>query len=428
MMRTTYIFIFLIYSVVANAQHKSVLLLNGTAHLGTGEVINHSLIGIKNGKIVAVANALTITPNKSDYDTVIDIEGKHVYPGMIAMDVPIGLIEIDAVRATRDANETGNFNPNARTIIAYNTDSKIIPTVTSNGVLMAQVTPRGGIISGSSSLVKLSGWNWEDAALKIDEGIHLHWPRSFRRGGWWAEPAATERENKYVESVNEIEKFFKEAKAYLVQINPTQKDLRFESMRGIFDGKQNLYVHCDYAKEITGAINFCRDLKIAKLVIVGGYDSWMLTDMLKENKVAVVLRRLHELPLRPEDDVDLPFKIPFLLQKAGVLFCLGNGGDHEAAQTRNIPFLAGTAAAYNLTKEEALMSVTLNAAKILGMEKQIGSLEVGKDATLFVSMGDALDMKSNQVILTYIKGQSIPVKNFQYDLYQKYMKKYAEGK
>lgn len=411
----------------AQSKFKSVLLLNGTAHIGTGEVINKSLIGIKNGKIVAVANALTITPNKSDYDTVIDIDGKHVYPGIIAMDVPIGLVEIEAVRATNDANETGKFNPNARTLIAYNADSKVIPTVRSNGVLLAQISPRGGIISGSSSLVKLAAWNWEDAALKADEGIHMNWPRSFKRNGWWAEPGATDRENKYLENVTEIESFFKEAKAYLQQKNSDKKDLRFESMRGIFEGKQTLFIHCNYAKEITGAVNFCREFKITKIAIVGGYDSWMLTDLLKENKVAVVLGRLHELPLRAEDDIDTWYKIPYLLQKAGVLFCLGNSGDQEAAQSRNIPFLAGTAAANGLTKEEALAAVTLNAAKILGMEKQIGSIEVGKDATLFVSKGDALDMKSNLLVYAFINGESINLNNFQYDLYRKFDAKYKSG-
>lgn len=412
----------------AQIKQNSVLLMNATAHIGNGDVINHSLVGIKNGKIILVANALTTTPDKSQYDSVINLEGKHIYPGMIAADVSIGLVEVEAVRATADQEETGNFNPNARALVAFNTDSKIIPTVRANGVLMAQTTPRGGILSGASSVMKLSAWNWEDAVIRTDDGLHLNWPASVSHRRWWMETQDHEPENHYVRNVSEIEGFFKSAKAYYEEKDHPLIDVRFEAMRGLFDGSKTLYVHCNYVKEITGAVNFCRDLKISRLVIVGGYESWMVTDMLKENKVAVILRRLHELPLRAEDDIDLPFKIPALLQKAGVLFCLGNAGDQEAAQSRNIPFLAGTAAAYGLTKEEALMSVTLNAAKILGIDKSVGSLEVGKDATLFVSLGDALDMRTNNVVGIYIQGQPVNPKTFQYDLFKKYEQKYMIGK
>jgi len=419
------IILFSVYFSGYTQKNKSVLLLNATAHLGTGEVINSSLIGIKNRKIVTVANALTTTPNLKEYDTVIYLDGKHVYPGMIATNVALGLVEVEAVRSTHDDNETGTFNPNVRSLVAFNTDSKVIPTVRSNGVLLAQSTPRGGTISGSSSVMKLNGWNWEDAQLKADDGIHLNWPKTSQGGGWWAEPAEATKNDKYAERITEIKKFFTEAKAYNESTEHKEKDLRFESMRGIFDGKQNLYVHASFVKEITDAVLFCKEMKISKIVIVGGYDSWMVTDMLRENKISVMLRRIHELPQRAEDDIDLPFKLPYLLQKAGILFCLENSGDQESAQSRNIPFLAGHTVGYGLTKEEALMSVTLNAAKILGIDSQCGSLEAGKDATLFVSNGDALDMKSNDVVLAYIQGEQIDLNTHQKELYEKYMKKYS---
>lgn len=414
----------LMNGIFVHAQ-KSVLLMNATAHIGNGEVINQSLVGIKNGKIVTVANALTTTPNLKEYDTVIYLDGKHVYPGMIATNVTLGLIEVEAVRATQDHNETGTFNPNVRSLIAFNTDSKVIPTVRSNGVLLAQTTPRGGIISGSSSVMKLNGWNWEDAQLKADDGIHLNWPRTTQGGGWWAEPAETQKNDKYAERIAEIKKFFTEAKAYNTATGQKEKDLRFEAMRSIFDGKQNLYIHASFVKEITDAVLFCKEMGVPKIVIVGGYDSWMVTDLLRENNVSVMLRRIHELPQRAEDDIDLPFKLPYLLQKAGILYCLENSGDQESAQSRNIPFLAGHAVGYGLTKEEALASVTLNAAKILGIDHLCGSLEAGKDATLFVSNGDALDMRTNDVVLAYIQGQPVDLNNHQKMLYEKYMKKYG---
>lgn len=405
---------------------RSVLLMNGVAHLGNGEVINHSLIGFRDGRLILVGNALVTTPNFKEFDTVMDIQGKHVYPGFIASDVSLGLVEVESVRATLDFNETGMFNPNSRTLIAYNTDSKIIPTVRANGVLLAQATPRGGIISGTSSVMNLQGWNWEDAAFRKDDGVHMNWPRNFRTSGWWAEPGETSKNDKYGETISSIRHFFSEARAYYEEKEITKPDARFEAMKGLFDGSKTLYVHANFAKEIADAVLFCREMKIEKIVVVGGYDSWMLTDLLRENKVGVILRRVHELPMRAEDDIDLPFRIAALLQKAGVLYCLGNAGDQEAAQTRNLPFLAGTIAGYGIEKEVALMAITLNAARILGIEKQVGSLEPGKDATLFISSGDALDMRSNQVTHAWIQGDEVDLNTHQIELYKKYKEKYGK--
>ncbi|HAA01418.1 MAG TPA: amidohydrolase family protein [Flavobacteriales bacterium] len=421
------LFVFLLFAFGANAkEYKSVLLMNGTAHLGTGEVITHSLVGIRDGKIVLVANALITNPNKSEYDTVINIEGKHVYPGFIATDVTLGLIEIESVRATADFAEVGAYNPNVRAVVAYNTDSKVIPTVRSNGVLISQIVPRGGVLSGTSSIMRLQGWNWEDAALQNEDGVHMNWPRFFQNTGWWAEPGETKANDRYQERLDEMKKFFREAKAYAEVKEHERIDVRFEAMRGLFDGTKNLYIHASFVKEITDAVFFCRDLKITKIVIVGGYDSWMVAEMLKENKVSVILQRVHELPSRPEDDIDLPYKLPALLHKAGVLFCLGNEGDQEAHRTRNLPFLAGTACAYGLDKEIALMAVTLNAARILGVSDRIGSLAQGKEATLFVSEGDALDMRTNKVTMAWIQGKAVDLNDHQKELYKRFSDKYRK--
>jgi imidazolonepropionase-like amidohydrolase len=410
--------------VPAQPQTKSVLLMNGTAHLGDGNVINTSAIGFKDGKLNLVANALMGTVDQSQYDEVIDIKGKHVYPGFIAPNSTLGITEIGAVRATRDFRETGTMNPNVRSIIAYNTDSKITPTVRTNGILMAQVTPRGGAISGTSSIVGLDGWNWEDAVYKMDDGIHMNWPRLRTSGGWWAEPAPAKKNDKYAEQLGKIRSFFADAKAY-GEISHVERDLRFEAMRGLFDGNKTLFIHANKVKQITEAINFSKEMKVSKLVIVGGYEAWMVAGLLKDNNVAVMLRRVHDLPTRAEEDVDLPYKMPAILQKAGVLFCLENSGDMEAMGTRNLPFYAGTAATYGLTKEEALMTVTSNTAKILGIDKTVGTLEVGKDATIFVSAGDALDMLTNDVEHAFILGKKIQLTNHQMELNEKYKAKYG---
>jgi imidazolonepropionase-like amidohydrolase len=274
----------------------------------------------------------------------------------------------------------------------------------------------------------LDGWNWEDAAYKKDDGIHINWPRLQTRKYTDednVQPGPYEKNKEYARLSNELKKLILDAKAYNTSDNKEEKNLRFEAMKGLFNGSQTLYIHVNNIKEIIEAVNFVKSNSISKVCLVGGRDSWMVTDLLKENNVSVMVGRVHELPDRIDDDVDQPFKLPALLHKAGVLFCLNNEGDMEAMGARNLPFMAGTTAVYGLTKEEALMSVTLNTAKILGIEKTTGSLETGKDANLFISSGDALDMKSNNVEKAFVKGKSVDLDNEQKALYEKYKKKYG---
>jgi hypothetical protein len=406
-------------------QKKSVLLMNGYAHLGTGEVIENSLIGFKDGKITLVADATRSKIDPSTYDTVINIQGKHVYPGFISPNSTLGLIEIGAVRATNDLEEVGGIIPNVRSLIAYNTDSKIIPTVRTNGILIAQITPRGNTISGTSSVMHLDGWNWEDAVLKKDDGVHLNWPTLFRKTGWWAEPGGTERNKNYDKQRDEIVRFFADARAYR-EGSKSEKNLLFEGLEGVFYGKQTLFIHANHIKQITEAVHFAKNNGIKKMVIVGGRDAWMVTSLLKENNIPVMFMRVHELPDLPEDDVDQPFKTPYQLKQAGILYCLENEGDMEQIHVRNLPFYAGTTIAYGLSKEEALMSITLNAAKILGIDNWVGSLEEGKQATLFISTGDALDIMTNDVIFAWIQGRKVDLNNEQKLLYEIYKKKYGK--
>jgi imidazolonepropionase-like amidohydrolase len=402
----------------AKPQTESILLTNVTAHIGNGQLINNASIGFDNGKLIYVGDANAA--DKSKYKKVIDGTGKQAYPGFIDCNSAMGLVEIDAVRSTRDAGETGDLNPNVRSIIAYNTDSKVTPTVRSNGVLLAQIVPRGGTISGQSSVVELDAWNWEDAAYKIDEGIHLNWPRMYvYKGGEGTPPEDKQREN-ISKAISSIEQLFSEAKAYSLS-TPDEKNLRLDVMKGLFDGSKKLYVHCGYAKEIVAAVNFCKKYQL-KMVLVGGEDSWMVVDLLKENNVPVILGRRHTLPSREDEDVDLPYKLPYLLKQAGVQWVSSIDGSW---QVRNLGFMTGTTAAYGLSKEDALMSITSAPAKILGIDATVGTLETGKDATLFISSGDALDMRTNNVEMAFIRGKEINLDNVQKQLYAKYKTKYG---
>lgn len=409
----------------APKQSKSILITGLTIHVGNGKVIEDGVIGFKDGKLTMVADGKVIKIAAGTYDTTITLSSAHAYPGFIAPVTTLGLTEVDAVRATNDFSEVGGYNPHVRALIAYNTDSKVIPTVRTNGVLFAQPTPQRGTISGTSSIMALDGWNWEDAVLKKDDGVHLSFPRVTQRQGWWAEPQPSTQNSKYDEQVNELKKFMADAKAYCAEKAHEEKNLRFEAMRGVFEGTQNLYLHADFVKDIIAAVNFAKQFEIRKPVLVGGQDSWKITKLLRQNNIPVMLSRVHSLPGSDFEDVDLPYKLAYLLQKDSVMFCLQNKGDQEGQNARNLGFQAGTARAYGLTTEQAIAAVTSNTAKILGVDKQIGTLETGKDASFFISTGDALDMKTNNVTLAFINGRKLVLTNLQQELYKRYSNKYG---
>ncbi|MFN5148952.1 MAG: amidohydrolase family protein [Flavobacteriia bacterium] len=415
------------FGVLAIAQQsRSILLLNGYLHVGNGEVLESALIGIKDNKISLIKNSLAYTYERSDWDTIIDLQGKHVYPGFIAPNSTLGLTEIDAVRATRDFNEVGIYNPHVRSQIAYNVESKVIATVRTNGVLMTQATPRGGDISGTSSVMALSGWNWEDATVLKDDGIHVNWPESMQGGGWWAEPEDKKRNEKYDEQKQALYNFFEMAKTYSGLDEKERNDLRLDAMITCFRGTKRVYFHANDLQQLQDIIDFTNHFDIKFPVIIGGYDSYLITRKLKDENIPVMLLRTHSLPENEEDPIDLPFRLAALLQEGGVKFCLQNEGEMEAMNARNLPFQAGTAMAYGLTEEQAVRSISLSTCEILGIDEDFGSIERGKSATLFVSEGNALDMRTNNVTLILYKGEFQDTGNFQKDLYEKYSEKYGK--
>lgn len=409
----------------SQSKKNSIALINGTAHIGNGKVIESCLITIKNGTIESVQSTVGIKLNHKAFDTIIDLEGKHAYPALINANNVLGLHDAFSVRATRDLQDVGYINPHIRTLIAFNTDNKITPTIKTNGILYSQVTPRGGLISGNSSIMALEGWNWEDAVLKADDGIHLNFPVLNERG--WNDEGGEEKANKrYQEEMNELTLFMNDALAYS-NSNNTEKNLRFEAMSGVFKGTKNLYIHADRSKDILMALNFFKKYSIKKPVLVGAKEAHKVLPELKDSKVPVMLVRVHDLPDRSDDDIDAVYKLPATLQKEGILFCLQTSGDWEmeAMNSRNLPFLAGSAAAYGLNKEEAVSAITLNTAKILGVDNKIGSLEEGKLASIVVSQGDILDMKSSIITHAFIAGKPVNLSNQQTELYLKYKTKYG---
>ena len=397
---------------------KPTLFIGAIAHIGNGEVIENSAISIKEGSFDIVADANLIRIDPTAFDTIIKLYGKHIYPSFIVPNTTLGITEIDAVRASRDFNEIGGVNPNIRSLIAYNSDSKITKTIRTNGVLIAQVTPRGGLVSGQSSIMFLEGNNWEDAALKVDDGIHINWPNSYYTTGWWAEPGETKENKKYSKKIYELNSLFSKAKSYYSSSEII--DLKMESMRGLFNGSKNLYIHANSANEIRDAIEFFENFKVNNLVIVGGEDALKVSNILVEKNIPVILNRVHRLPKSQDSAVDEPYIQAKKLQDKGILFCLSYEGDMEAMGARNIAFTAGTTIAYGLKYEKAVQSITLNTAKILGIDHLVGSIQSNKNATFFISSGDALDMRSNNVEKAYINGKEIKLNNHQKELFNKY--------
>lgn len=404
----------------ADPQKELIVLKNGVIHVGNGEVIPSGEILIEKGKISQVGEHVLYP----DHAKVIDLEGMHVYPGLIAPVSSIGLTEIESVRATRDDQEVGDITPHVRSIIGYNTDSRVTPTLRSNGILLAQVKPRGGLVSGTSSIVQLDAWNWEDAAYLIDDAVHMRWPRMNIWTAPWA-PPVEEQKRRQKESLEQIEAKMKEARAYATARaagKPIKTDLRWEALIPVLEKKRPLFIMASSEKEITAAVAFGlkEDLNI---VLYGAAEADRCLNLLKRHNIPVILQKPLALPSHAEDDIDRMYRMPAVLQEAGILYCLSM---NDFWNYRNLPFAAGNAAAWGLTQEQALSAITLNTARILGIADRTGSLESGKDANIVVSKGDILDMQGNDVVMAFIQGRSIDLGNKQKDLYEKFRKEPVE--
>jgi imidazolonepropionase-like amidohydrolase len=411
-------------------QSHPILLKNGVIHTISNGVIQGSIL-FDNGKITHVGEF--IAPQVGT--EVIDLEGKHVYPGFIAAVSGIGLVEINAVDVTNDHSERGDFNPNVRANVAYNPDSEIIPTTRSNGVLIANVVPASGLVSGQSSIMMMDGWTWENATLSHPSGLHINWPQMGTRtlgrfGRSVPIKKQIERRNKSLKALDDM---MKESRAY-ARLRQTKsrsaenyhnEDLRLESMIPYVQGKLPIYVHANEVRQIEAAVHWSKRQDV-NIIIVGGKDAWRTTNLLRKNKVPVIYEGVTALPNRRFEDYDQAYKGPALLHEAGVQFCIASSGSAGGAyRVRNLPNQAAMAAAYGLPKDEALRSITLSAAEILGIDKQVGSLESGKDATLFISNGDALEIRTN-VLQAYIQGRKIDMNDRHKTLYNKYQEKYRQ--
>jgi imidazolonepropionase-like amidohydrolase len=410
----------------AKQQKGLILITNGTVHVGNGTVIENATIKINNGKIEEVGTNIAFSADKV---TVYDVKGKHVYPGLILPASSLGLVEITGVRSTTDVTEIGDVNPSIRSIAAYNADSKITNTLRSNGILLAHTAPQGSLVGGQSSVVQLDAWNEEDAAYSADMGMQLYMPSLLSRQGGrvgallaqFGIGAQGDPTKDALDKIEAVKQFFREAKTY-IGTDVKTPNLKFEATRALFAKKQKLFIHCSQVKQMLLAIDFVKEFGF-DVVLIGASESWQIADLLKANNIGVILSQMHALPTLDDDDVDQPYKAAAALQKAGVLFCIND--DDPQNRGRNLAFNAGTAATYGLTKEEALSAITLNTAKVLGIDNMTGSIEKGKDANIVVSEGDILDMKSSVVLHAFIQGRKIELSDKHKQLYERYKYKYG---
>ena len=400
-----------------SVQHESVLIENAVIHIGDGSIIEKGYVGFQDGRIKYVGE----TKPKNKYEKSINTNGSHLYPGLIALNSTLGLAEIDAVRATRDYDEIGPFLPHISSSIAYNAESKVVESMRMNGVLIAQTTPRGGVISGKSSIMQLDAWNWEDALIVKNVGIHLNWPSPYISKRFSSGERTIEKNKNYIKKVKEIKDFFTSSKSYLP--NPDPINLEYEAMRNLFNGNEIIFLHANSSKQIQDGIVFLSSLKIQKIVLVGGIYSFKQIDLLIKNKIPVVLKHPHNLPSLIDEDPKIRFRNAKKLIDAGLLVSIDVSGDMERMNSRNLPFYAGSFSAYGVEKESALSMITLNAAKILGINKNYGSIKLGKSATFFISNGDALDMRTNMLNYAFIDGREVSLASHQTKLWQRYLQK-----
>jgi imidazolonepropionase-like amidohydrolase len=411
--------------IPAPAQTKPIAIVGATVHPISGPDIEQATLIFENGKISAVGKDLSIPASAEK----IDASGKHVYPGLIDASNDIGLTEVSAVRAMRDMTEAGSINPNARPEVAINPDSEIIPITRANGVLLAGVTPEGGVLSGSVAMMQLDGWTWEDMTLRAPLGIALNWPNMSPIQAWWMHDSPKKQLEKRDEQLKNIRQVFDDARAYRAakekNDSPTSRpsfDARWEAMMPLLDGKIPLIVRANEVQQIESAVAFAQREKV-KLIIDGAYDAPLCAELLKSHKVPVIIGSVQRLPMRRGDAYDDPATLAARLARAGVKFCISGKGN--ATMARNLPYQAAASVAAGLPHDDGLKSITLWPAEILGVADRVGSLDVGKDATIIVTDGDPLQTPTH-VEQAFIQGRKIDLNDRQQRLWRKYQEKYKQ--
>ncbi len=406
-------------------QSEPLALRGATIHTVTNGVIENGTILFENGVIRAIGTDVEIPTGTR----VVDVSGKHIYPGLIDAYSTVGISEIGAVGVSSDVNELGDFNPNVRTDVAVNAESRHIGTTRSAGVLVTLTTPGGGLISGMSSAMSLEGWDWEEMSMKSAAALNVNWPNPNPGGGRGRGfgPGPQEPPLPYAEQVQRLKDFFAEARAYrdaTAAGEEVRTDSRYAAMIPALDREIPVLVSADGAAQINDAITWAQEEGV-RLVIRGGGDAIHVADRLVANDIPVILTSTMAAPGRDYEGYDGAYAMPARLHEAGVRFAISGGSG--SLYTNRLPWEAGVAVAFGLPEEEALKAVTINAAEFMGISDQVGSLEPGKQATLLITTGTPLDMTSD-IEQSYIQGREINMMDIQKFFFEKYMEKVRQNR
>lgn len=379
---------------------KEFAIVGATLHPVDGADISQGTIIVKGQKIDYVGPAKAL-PKKM---AVIDAKGLHVYPGLIDSGSTLGLTEIDKVRETRDYAESGDLQPDLRTGVAINPDSELFPVARAGGITSVLVVPRSGLISGQASLVQSAGWTAPEMVMNLEAGLQINWTIKEKR----------QQELKdFIGQARLYQKLKQQAEASAKSI--PVKDPRFEVMLPYLDQKKPVFIEANSQKEIAGALLFAEKEQL-RIIITGGADAWKLAEELKSRKVPVIVGPVMKRPVENYDPFDAPYANPGHLYDTGVLFSIRS---NSAWNSRNTPFEAAMAVAYGLPEEAALRAVTLSAAEILGVEKQIGSLTERKLANFIIADGSPLQHTSH-IKAVCVRGRILPPESKQTRLYERY--------
>jgi len=412
-------------SAASTETTPATLVLSGAdLHTVSHGIIERGEILVIGGRIAALGARI-----EAPADAVrIDLSGKRIYPGLIAANSVLGISEISAVRATNDMSESGAIAPEVRADAAVNPDTELWPVARANGVLTALVTPRAGrdgVLAGRSALMQPDGWTAEQMTVAPAIAMNLFWPTS--RTPAWMPQAARDRADEALRVKRDaLALAMRDARAYAAAhaagALPVE-DLRWEAMLPVLRREQLLLIHADTAVQIREALAFAEHENL-RIAIVGGTDAWRFAATLAAREVPVILGSAHNLPLRRWEAHDTVYASAGILAAAGVRIAIANDGDSmSSANERNLAYQAASYAAHGLGAEAALRAITLGPAEILGVSARLGSLDVGKDATLFVTDGDVLDARTS-VRRAWINGREIDLASRHTRLYEKYQRKY----
>lgn len=394
-----------------------IVIVNATLHTVSDETLDDATLVMEGGKIVALGTDVQVPRDAKR----IDAQGAHVYPGLIDPLSNIGLTEIDSVRATIDSRETGSVNPNVRAEAAFNPDSELIPVARANGVLLGVSAPDGELIGGRAALMMFDGWTWEDMTLKPNVGMQVTWPQVQAAN-------REEQDDNKTSELKKLEELFGQAERYRAASQSDSKpkfDARLEALVPVLERELPLIVTAYRTAQIRSAVAFARQHQL-RLIIYGGYDAMECQEVLLAEEIRVIVAGVYRLPTRRDLPYDDPYTLPSRLKKAGIPYCIATAGRFGGSTLRNLPYHAATAAAYGLDPEDALRAITLSTAEILGVEDRVGSLAVGRDATLFIADGDILETPT-QVTHAFIEGRPVDLSSRHTQLYEKYQTKYERS-